>query len=122
MTSDELQLFDMIDNARVDNGCAPLEQDPGVTGGARSDAASRTKSSTRLNASGSSMSAAGGDSWSAQQAYDQMMTQSKNVILNCNLKTLGVGRAAAPYCPSVGLFGLCLTSKPTRVSWVADFT
>ena len=122
MTADELQLFNMLDSARTSNGCAPLEQDPNLTDRARSDATSRTKSDSKLNASGASMTAAGGDEWTAQDAYNQMMAQSKSTVLNCNLTTLGVGKAVKPYCDSIGLFGICIGSTVNRVSWVADFT
>lgn len=121
MDSNELQLFDMIDSARKNAGCAPLEQDPGLTNGARSDAKSRAKSGA-TNSSGSSKSTAGGDNWSAQQAYDQMMAQSRSTILNCGLTTLGVGRVGVPHCTSIDLLGLCIGSKPTRYAWVADFS
>ncbi|WP_433166145.1 CAP domain-containing protein [Kribbella sp. CA-247076] len=119
MNGDELQLFDLIDQARVANGCVPLEQDPGLTQGARSDAAGRSESASKLNASGSSMTAAGGDEWSPQRAYDQMMAQSRSTVLNCDLKTLAVGKGITSYCKVL----LCLNGRRTdRVSWVADFT
>jgi hypothetical protein len=67
------------------------------------------------------MSAAGGDSWSAQKAYDQMMTQSRNTILNCSLKTLAVGRADKDWCDGLDVLG-CIGTTRNRVSWVADFS
>ncbi|WP_460666889.1 CAP domain-containing protein [Kribbella swartbergensis] len=121
MTAEELQLFDMIDAARVENGCAPLEQDPSLTDGARSDADERAESGA-VNSSGSSKTTAGGNSWTAQQAYNQMMTQSRSVVLNCNLDTLGVGRETARYCSRFNLFGICIGTWNTRVAWVADFS
>ena len=57
MSPDELQLFDMIDSARQQNGCAPLEQDPSLTNSARGDAKSRAKSGS-TNSSGASKSTA----------------------------------------------------------------
>ena len=120
MDADELQLFNLIDNARVNNGCARLEQDPNLTDGAESEASDRADSGS-VNSSGSSKTSAGGDSWSAQQAFDQMMAQSKSTVLNCGLKTLGVGRDTHKYC-SADLLGLCIGSKPTRDAWVADFS
>jgi hypothetical protein len=119
MTSDELQLFDLIDAARVDNGCAPLEQDPGLTKSARSDAEQRSESTRNLNQNGPSMSAAGGDEFTAQQAFNKMMSQSRSTILNCNLSTLAVGLGTTEYC-KVPL--LCLTGTTDRNAWVADFT
>ena len=92
MNPDELQLFNLIDSARVNNGCARLEQDPGLTDGARSDAGNRAKSGSTNSFSGSE-STAGGDNWSAQQAFNQMMAQSKSTVLNCGLTTLGVGHS-----------------------------
>lgn len=121
MNGDELQLFNLIDNARVNNGCARLEQDPGLTDGARGDASSRAQSGA-TNSSGSSKSTAGGDNWSAQQAFDQMMAQSRNTVLNCGLTTLGVGMETAKHCTAINLLGICIGSKPTRYAWVADFS
>lgn len=120
MNGDESQLFDMLDNVRRQNGCAPLEQDPNLTGSARSDALNRARSGS-TNSTGSSKSTAGGDDWSAQQAYDQIMAQSRSTVLNCGLTTLGVGRKTHQYCKSPVL-GLCLGATPTRVAWVADFS
>lgn len=121
MDANESQLFDMIDSARKNAGCAPLEQDPNLTNSARSDAKSRAKSGA-TNSSGSSKSTAGGDNWTAQQAYDQMMAQSRSTILNCGLTTLGVGRVGFAHCTSIDLLGFCIGSKPTRYAWVADFS
>jgi hypothetical protein len=121
MNSDELQLFNLIDNARVNAGCARLEQDPGLTDAARADAGNRAESGATNSASGSA-STAGGDNWSAQQAFNQMMAQSKSTVLNCGLTTLGVGRKSAKYCNAINLLGFCVGSKPTRVAWVADFS
>ncbi|TCO43879.1 hypothetical protein EV646_11171 [Kribbella antiqua] len=123
MTADELKLFNMIDDARVSNGCAPLEQDPDLTDTARSDAGDRAESGN-VNSSSSSKTTAGGNNWSAQQAFDQMMAQSKSTVLNCGLKTLGVGKDSAKYCSGgVDIFGGCLLgTKQTRVAWVASFT
>ncbi|MFI5696220.1 hypothetical protein ACIA58_30475 [Kribbella sp. NPDC051586] len=121
MDANESQLFDMIDSARRNSGCQPLEQDPGLTGNARSDASSRARSGS-TNSSGSSKSSAGGDNWTAQQAYDQMMAQSRGTIMNCGLTTLGVGRKGYAHCTAIDLLGLCIGSKPTRYAWVADFS
>jgi hypothetical protein len=116
MNSTELQLFNMIDSARTSNGCAPLQRDSDLTASARSDAASRSKSAGRVNDTGSSMSAAGGDDWSATQAYNQIMTQSKNTVLNCGLTTLAVGFGSYEHCRLACIFGTA-----DRNSWVADF-
>jgi len=118
MNSDELQLFNLIDSARVNKGCARLEQDPGLTNGARADAGSRAKSGA-VNSGGGSSSTAGGDDWSAQQAYNQMMAQSRSTVLNCGLTTLGVGHRDAQHCTLQVL--VCL-NWADRHAWVADFS
>ncbi|TCC64793.1 CAP domain-containing protein [Kribbella pittospori] len=118
MTSDELALFTMIDNARQDKGCAPLKRDSNITSGARDTAESNAESGS-VNGSNGSMSEAGGDRWSAQDAYNQMMSQSSKTILNCGHKTLGVGYGSSSHCTSL----LCpLTGKTPRNAWVADFS
>ncbi len=122
MDPDELQLFNMIDTARINNGCARLEQDPGLTDAARGDARSRVDSGAVNSTNGGSNTTAGGDNWNAQQAFNQMMTQSKSTVLNCGLTTLGVGKDSGKYCKG-GLLPICLGgSRPTRVAWVADFS
>jgi hypothetical protein len=116
MTGDELQLFNLIDNARVDNGCARLKQDPNLTASARAEAGDRALSGNNLD----SGTGAGGDNMTAQQAFDRMMNNSRSTILNCGLTTLGVGAQGSPHDSGV----LCplLCSKKTRVAWVADFS
>lgn len=123
MDSDEMQLFNLIDNARVNNGCARLKQDPNLTTGARSDADNRASTGKKLNSGSGSSAGAGGDGMSAQQAFNQMMDDSNDTILNCSLTTLGVGTGDATY-RSGGILcgiGFC-TSTKTRVAWVADFS
>jgi hypothetical protein len=114
MSPDELKLFSLIDNARTDKGCAPLQRNSSLSDIAQSDADQRAKSG-EVSGSGSSMAAAGGDNWTAQTAFNRMMDQNSGTILNCGLHQLGVGRGSSPHCTF-----LCLT-RPDRVDWVADF-
>jgi len=118
MNSTELALFNLIDNARTNQGCAPLKRDSDITSGARGDAASRARSGS-VNYKTGSMSAAGGDKWTAQKAFDQMMSQSRSTVLNCGLTTLGVGFGTAEHCTVQVL--VCL-GKADRNAWVADFS
>jgi hypothetical protein len=120
MNGDEQALFDMIDNARVNNGCARLKQDPSLTGGARSTAGDRASSGKNLNSGSGSQAGAGGDGMSAQAAYNQMMKNSRSTILNCGLTTLGVGTRSADY--STGLLCPLICSTKSRNAWVADFS
>jgi hypothetical protein len=116
MSPEELQLFTLIDNARKDKGCAPLQRNSGLSGSAQSDADQRAESG-KVSGSGSSMAAAGGDSWDAQTAFNRMMKQNSGVILNCGLTTLGVGQGTATYRSCI----LVWCSTKTRVGWVANF-
>jgi hypothetical protein len=119
MTGDEAALFSMIDDARVQRGCASLGRDSGLTGGARNEAASRA-SSGDVSATSSSGAAAGGDSMSAQDAFNRLKDQSSGTIFNCGLHELGVGRGTSEYKTGL-LCGLLPCSKKTRVAWVVDF-
>jgi uncharacterized protein YkwD len=114
MSPEEMKLFSLIDTARTDKGCAPLQRNSNLSAGARSDAQSRAENGN-VSDGGPSMAAAGGDNWDAQTAFNRMMNQNSSVILNCGLTTLGVGRGSSPHCTF-----LCLT-RPDRVGWVADF-
>ena len=120
MTGDEKQLFNLIDNARVNSGCAPLKQDPNLTTGARGEAGDRAASGKNLNKSSGSETGAGGDNMSAQQAFDQMMSSNRSTVLNCGLTTLGVGAQGSPY--DSGILCPLICSSKTRVAWVADFS
>ena len=116
MTSDELQLFDMIDSARKSNGCAPLEQDPSLTNSARGTAGSRAKTGSGMNDTSGSQVGAGGDNMSAQQAYDKLMSGSRDTVLNCSMTTLGVGFGTQQHCT------LIIIACTDRNVWVANFS
>ena len=121
MTSAELDLFNRIDNARTSNGCAPLKRETDLTQSARGSAGEHATSGKRLNSSTSTSASAGGDNWSAQTAFDKMMSDYQSTILNCGLTTLGVGGRQATYTPK----GLCLPvicGPRTRNAWVAQFS
>ncbi len=119
MQPNEKQLFDLIDNAREDNGCGPLLQDPSMTGNARATAGSRAKTGSGMDDSSGSQVGAGADKMTAQQAYDRLMTSSRSTVLNCNLTTLGVGFGTAKRCTLQILACLAYTD---RNAWVANFS
>lgn len=116
MTGDEQQLFSLIDDARGQNGCAPLGRDSNLTGGARGEADSRATNND-VSSTGSSKASAGGEDMSAQAAFDRLKNESSGTLLNCGLHELGVGRGTAQYRTCVIIF----CSNHTRVAWVADF-
>jgi hypothetical protein len=117
MSPEEMKLFSLIETARTDKGCAPLQRNSNLTVGARSDAESRAANGN-VSDSGPSMAAAGGDNWDAQTAFNRMMKQNSSTILNCGLHELGVGRGSSSHC-TLWLIG-CLRSAD-RVGWVAGF-
>ncbi|GAA1557737.1 hypothetical protein GCM10009789_08930 [Kribbella sancticallisti] len=118
MEAAEQELFTLVDNARVERGCQPLERDSNLTGGARSEAGDRAESG-QLSGTTSSKAAAGGKGMTAKAAFDRLKSDSSGTLFNCGLDELGVGRAEADYCSSK-LLGLCVGTS-TRVAWVADF-
>ncbi|MFF0270470.1 CAP domain-containing protein [Kribbella sp. NPDC004536] len=115
MTEDELQLFQLIDNARISQGCTPLTRDTHLTNTARADARKGAKSGT-VSTDGNRLGA-GGDRWTVQQAFDQMMSQDRTTVLNCSLATWGIGFASHSHCKIL----LCLTGTIDRNMWVAAF-
>ncbi|TDO66696.1 hypothetical protein EV651_104263 [Kribbella sp. VKM Ac-2571] len=120
MNADEQQLFDLIDNARVNNGCARLKEDPSLTDSAEATAGSRAKTGSGMDDPDGSQVGAGGDKMTAQQAYDRLMSSARSTVLNCNLTTLGVGLGSAKRCTFPVLIG-CL-GYTDRKAWVANFS
>ncbi|MEV6894827.1 hypothetical protein [Kribbella sp. NPDC051137] len=119
MNANEKQLFDLIDNARVNNGCARLKQDPNLTDSAEGTASSRAESGSGMNDPSGSQVGAGGDKMTAQQAYNTLMSTSRSTILSCSRTTLGVGFGTAKRCTLQLL--VCL-SYTNRNAWVANFS
>lgn len=120
MNNDEQELFSLIDDARVQRGCDPLGRDSGLTGAARGEAGDRATSGD-VSATGSSSAATGSSSMSAKDAFNRLKDQSFNIVFNCGLHELGVGRATAEHKSGGLLCGLGLCRKKTRIAWVVDF-
>ncbi|MFF1818366.1 hypothetical protein ACFVWG_13785 [Kribbella sp. NPDC058245] len=121
MNGDELQLFNSINQARKNKGCAELKRDSSMTSSARVDAQNRADSNTANDGDTGSKATVGGDSMSAAKAYDQMLSENKATVLNCGFTTMAVGRGTKGYKtgPLCGLLGVC--ENKTRVAWVAIF-
>jgi uncharacterized protein YkwD len=118
MEKDELQLFNSINSARKSNGCAPLKRDSSLTRSSRSEAYDRAAKDTVNKGNTGSKATAGGDDWSASKAYDAMMSNNRDTMLDCSLTTMGVGRGDADY-KTCTLVLFCSTHN--RVGWVATF-
>lgn len=118
MQAEEEELFTLVDNARVDRGCAPLQRDSNLTRGARQDAGTRADNGD-VSDGDSSMAATGGDGVSAKAAFDKLKSERSSTVFNCSLSELGVGRDTAQH--DVGLLCPVVCSTKTRVAWVADF-
>ncbi len=115
MDGDEQQLFSLIDDARVQHGCAPLDRNSTLSGGAGDEADNRAKNND--SSSSGSEAAAVGEDMSAQAAFDKLKNENSGTLFNCGLRELGVGRDTAKYRECVLIF----CSDHTRVAWVADF-
>jgi hypothetical protein len=115
MDGDEQQLFSLIDDARVQHGCAPLNRNSNLSGNAGNAANSRADQND--SSSSGSEAAAVGEDMSAQAAFDKMKNANSSVLFNCGLTELGVGRGTKDYRTCVIIF----CSNHTRVAWVADF-
>jgi hypothetical protein len=119
MSGAEVELFTLVDNARAERGCGPLQRDSGLTGGARQDAQTRAKSGDVSDTS-SSMAATGGDDVTAKAAFTKLKSESSSTLFNCGLQELGVGQGTSDR--KVGLLcPLVACSTKTRVAWVVDF-
>ena len=118
MRAEEEELFALVDNARVERGCAPLERNSNLTGGARQDAGTRAGNGD-VSDGDSSMAATGGDGVTAKAAFDQLKSERAGTVFNCGLQELGVGRGTANH--KVGALCPLVCSTRTRVAWVADF-
>jgi uncharacterized protein YkwD len=116
MTDDEQQLFSLIDDARVQKGCASLRRNSNLTGGARDEAGDRAASGD-VSSTGKSKASAGGENMSAQAAFDRLENESSGTLFICGLQELGIGRDTATYKDCFLVF----CSNHTRVAWVADF-
>lgn len=113
MDGDEKALYDMIDSARRNKGCAELLPDSGLSDRSRSRAGQMAEDRSYSGGSGSQTTAGGGGSVSASSAYDQMMSNYGSTLLDCGLDRLGVGRAQDEDC----LLFLCSATT----GWAATF-
>jgi hypothetical protein len=117
MVPQEQELFSLVDNKRVENGCAPLRRNSNLTGGARAEANDRARTG-QLASGGSSGASTGGKDMTAKAAFDRLMSSNSRTVLDCGLDELGVGQGDAKYCTTQVL--VCLNTA-TRYAWVVDF-
>lgn len=110
MTDRELGLFTMIDNARVDHGCARLGRDTALTRSARAQAAVDPS----MPAGNGAEAIAEGKN--ARDAFSTMMDAYRDTLLDCGLTDLGIGYDQAQINGSCDQ-GSCIVRR-----WVADFS
>ncbi|MET7279110.1 hypothetical protein ABZS29_12830 [Kribbella sp. NPDC005582] len=121
MDGNEQQLFNSINSARRKNGCVDLKSDTSMTRSAEADAADRAANNTVNSGDTDSKANVGGESWSADQAFDRMMSENRSTLLNCSFTTMSVGRGTKGY-DTGALCGLGIgCTHHTRVAWVAIF-
>jgi hypothetical protein len=120
MSSSELQLFTLIDDARVDKGCSRLDRNSSLSGNAQAEADDRA-SSGNVASTGSSKASAGGDDMDdAQAAFDRLKSQSSGTLFDCGMDELGVGVGDSTRRDCALIFLGC--SDKTRYAWVVDFS
>ena len=120
MSPAELQLFTLIDNARVDKGCARLDRNSNLSGNAQSDADSRASNGNVASTGSSGASTGGDDMDDAQAAFNRLKTESSGTLFNCGLTELGVGVGDSTRRDCALIFLGC--SDKTRYAWVVDFS
>ncbi len=81
-----------------------------MTRSAEAEAERRAENDTVNDGNTGSKATAGGDDWSANKAYDRMMSKNRDTLLNCSLTTMSVGRGTAEYEHCT----LVLHAAPTR--------
>jgi hypothetical protein len=117
MTAEEVELFSLVDNKRVESGCSPLHRNSNLTGGARAEADDRARTGQMASA-GSSGASTGGKDMTAKAAFDRLMSSNSRTVLDCGRDELGVGQGDAKYCTTQVL--VCLNTA-TRNAWVVAF-
>ncbi|GAB3823710.1 hypothetical protein [Kribbella italica] len=122
MSGAEVELFSLVDNARQDRGCAPLQRNSSLSNGAGSDADTRARNG-QVSDGGNSYAATGGDGMSAKSAFDKLKSERGGTIFNCGLDELGVGRGDSTREEGGALCDLLDVgcTERTRVAWVVDF-
>jgi hypothetical protein len=110
----ELELFNLIDNARVDRGCARLKRDSDLTGNARSYAENQAGSGSNTTGGGTDAIA---EANSPNAAFDALQQSYSGVLFDCGRDTLGIGFADVK--PGVcDVVPVCTHER----RWVADFS
>ena len=116
MSADEQRVFTMIDDARVEHGCARLGRDSALTQSARRHSQAEAERGGSSTGDGSEAIAAAD---SPNDAYRKMMGLYARTLLNCDRTDLGIGYGSATgslLCTPLGCVG-----EKTERRWSADF-
>ena len=112
MSDRELGLFTMIDDARVDHGCAQLGRDTALTRSAQAQAAEEAANQSTRIGNGTDAIA---EATNARDAYNQMVDTYSGALLDCGWTDLGIGYRQAQ------VRGSCDHGSCVERRWVADF-
>jgi hypothetical protein len=115
MTDRELGLFTMIDDARVDHGCARLGRDTALTNSARAHAGEEAANQSVQIGDGTEAIA---DATNARDAFNKMMDAYSGAVLDCGRTDLGIGYGQAQIKGTCDQ-GSCSSRIERR--WAADF-
>jgi uncharacterized protein YkwD len=118
MVDNEKALFDMINSARQNRGCAALLPDTDLTTSARGYAQESARDNTTGTRSGTEAAAAGDGDESTRDAYNRMMDAYGRTLMNCSLDKLGVGYA---YYENKPLLCPLLNPCVEESRWIATF-
>lgn len=102
----------MIDDARVDHGCARLGRDTALTKSARAQADSQATKQSMQTGNGTDAIA---DGKNARDAFSKMMDAYRGTLLDCGLTHLGIGYGQEQNTGNCEQ-GSCIVRR-----WVADF-
>lgn len=115
MSTAEQQVFTMIDNSRVEHGCARLGRDTALTQAARTHSEQQATANRAETGEGTEAIA---DATDARGAYDKMMRRYSKALLDCARTDLGVGydKETIPLvCTPLGCLG-----ETTEERWSAN--
>lgn len=115
MSPRELELFNLIDNSRVDRGCARLKRDSDLTGNARSHAENQAGSGSNNTGGGTDAIA---EANSPNAAFDALQQSYSGVLFDCGRDTLGIGFADVKRGSLCDALSVCTHER----RWVADFS
>lgn len=114
----EVALFNRINSARADRGCSAVLPHSGLSGTSATRAGQMAEAREYESSSGRQAVAGGDGTVDVSAAYSAMANQFGQVLFDCGLETLGVGREQGNPCTLQVI--ACLAHTRTT-GWAATF-